>query len=278
MTVVRHSDPRAFLTAAAAMLARDEANASKLMTWAQGLVDHPPTDEPVYLATYAADGAFGAAFLRGTYAVFIANSDPAAAGAFARDLAVEWPQLQGVAGAGDACEAFAHAWSDATARTHRLRFHLRNHILTEVAFVPAPGGVMRNADAADLEWLVAAEVAFIAAARLPDDPARVRVRLPERIADGRIRIWDDREPIAFAGWSASGGDAARIAPVWTVASARRRGYATALVAALARELLARGSKKIFLDTDLANPTSNAIYARVGFRPLHDFYHFDFVAP
>jgi len=51
-----------------------------------------------------------------------------------------------------------------------------------------------------------------------------------------------------------------------------------MVAALARGLLDRGRHKLFLVTDLANPTSNAIYARIGFRPGNDHYHFDFVAP
>ena len=41
-------------------------------------------------------------------------------------------------------------------------------------------------------------------------------------------------------------------------------YATALVAHVSRELLSRGKRKLFLTTDVANPTSNAIYARIGF--------------
>ena len=61
-------------------------------------------------------------------------------------------------------------------------------------------------------------------------------------------------------------------------AARGRGYATALVAALARALLAAGRRRLFLVTDVANPTSNAIYARIGFRPENDIYHFDLVDP
>ena len=43
-----------------------------------------------------------------------------------------------------------------------------------------------------------------------------------------------------------------------------------------RELLARGKRKLFLTTDVANPTSNAIYARIGFVPETDDCGFDFV--
>jgi len=71
---------------------------------------------------------------------------------------------------------------------------------------------------------------------------------------------------------------AAVAPVYTLPEHRGSGHATALVAALSRELLARGKRKLFLTTDAANPTSNAIYARIGYRPQNEDCHFDFVAP
>ena len=43
------------------------------------------------------------------------------------------------------------------------------------------------------------------------------------------------------------------------------------------ELLAAGKRRLFLTTDIANPTSNAIYARIGFVPETDEVHLDFVA-
>jgi predicted GNAT family acetyltransferase len=66
--------------------------------------------------------------------------------------------------------------------------------------------------------------------------------------------------------------------VYTPKAKRGRGYATALVAAASHELLARGARRVFLTTDVANPVSNAIYARVGFRPVDDMVAYDFVAP
>jgi len=38
---------------------------------------------------------------------------------------------------------------------------------------------------------------------------------------------------------------------------------------LTEQLLAEGRRYCFLMTDLANPTSNAIYARIGYRPVCD---------
>ncbi len=76
----------------------------------------------------------------------------------------------------------------------------------------------------------------------------------------------------------SHGAHARIGPVWTAPASRGRGYATALVAAASRELLDRGARRVFLTTDLANPVSNAIYARIGYRPVDDTVGYDFLDP
>jgi predicted GNAT family acetyltransferase len=100
--------------------------------------------------------------------------------------------------------------------------------------------------------------------------------MPKRVTRGDFWIWDDGGPAAFAGFNDAAPDFARIAPVYTLPDRRGRGYATALVAAISRELLARGKRRLFLTTDVANPTSNAIYARIGFVAETDEYHFDFV--
>jgi predicted GNAT family acetyltransferase len=52
--------------------------------------------------------------------------------------------------------------------------------------------------------------------------------------------------------------------VYTPPQLRGRGYATSLVAELSRALLDAGRRFCFLYTDLANPTSNAIYERIGY--------------
>ena len=48
-----------------------------------------------------------------------------------------------------------------------------------------------------------------------------------------------------------------------------RGYGTAVTAAVSKLLLERGRRFCFLYTDLANPTSNAIYLRIGYEPVCD---------
>ena len=59
-----------------------------------------------------------------------------------------------------------------------------------------------------------------------------------------------------------------IGPVFTPPELRGHGYATTAVADLTRSLLAAGHR-VCLFTDQANPTSNAIYAGLGYRPVVD---------
>ena len=81
-------------------------------------------------------------------------------------------------------------------------------------------------------------------------------------AEAGAMLWDQGGPVSFslARWTSP--SHARIGPVYTPPGHRRQGYATALVAHQTRRLLDAGADVCLLYTDQANPTSNAIYARI----------------
>jgi predicted GNAT family acetyltransferase len=279
MRVIRHYDFDGFIAAAAPMAARGEASASFFIGGAHSMKRTPPRKgERVYLATCSGGGVLGVAMLRDEGPVLIGESDAAASEAFAADLAPDWPGLQGVMGAAAGCEAFMRTWKELTGRDSRLRVRLRQHVLSALSDVPQARGASRIATVADAEWLIDRQVAFIEEVGLPDPPERLRQIIPPRIERGDFRIWEDDGPVAYAGYNDAAPEFARIAPVYTLPDCRGKGYATSLVAALARELKERGKRKLFLTTDVANPTSNSIYARIGFRPENDDCGFDFIAP
>ena len=277
--VVRHTDPDAFLAAAAPMRARGEASASFFTSWAHAAKRTPPSaDDRLYLATCEGDGVFGVAMQRDEGPAILGASDADAAAAFADDLVSGLPDLQGVMGAHAPAQAFARRWRERTGRAHALRVQLRQHRLTAVADVPVAPGCSRVAGEADVSWLIDAQIAFITEVGMPDAAERVHMWLPKRIAREEMWVWENGDPVAIAGFMGAAPEMARIAPVYTLPGHRNRGYATTLTAALSRELLRRGKRTLFLTTDVANPTSNAIYARIGFRAENDDYHYDFVAP
>lgn len=69
----------------------------------------------------------------------------------------------------------------------------------------------------------------------------------------------------------------RVAPVHTPAHLRGRGYAGAATVEVSRAAPAAGAAEVLLFEDLANPTSNGLYQRIGYRPMADFAVYDFGA-
>ena len=61
----------------------------------------------------------------------------------------------------------------------------------------------------------------------------------------------------------------RIGPVYTPPELRGHGYASAATAALSQRRSKPGREEVLLYTDLANPVSNSIYQRIGYRPVED---------
>jgi predicted GNAT family acetyltransferase len=113
-----------------------------------------------------------------------------------------------------------------------------------------------------VEWTTA----FFAAIREPGDAAGF---VTTHLGNDSLFVWDDSGPVSMAAVAGRTRRAARVAFVYTPPDARSRGYASACVAALSQRLLDEGLERCCLYTDLANPTSNAVYRRLGFAPLCD---------
>lgn len=68
---------------------------------------------------------------------------------------------------------------------------------------------------------------------------------------------------------------ARIGYVYTPPEWRGRGYASACVAGLSQRVLDSGRRFCFLYTDLSNPTSNALYQRIGYEHVCNVIDYEF---
>jgi RimJ/RimL family protein N-acetyltransferase len=172
-------------------------------------------------------------------------------------------------------EPFTAAWTARTATEPRIAERHRLYRLEQLVVPdPAPIGRVRPAETADVPTIARfleefwAEVGYA-----PPTGSRVS---PERIAEARVRegafrLWcDDADrPVSLAGHAPIVAGAGRIGPVYTPEDSRGRGYAGAATAAVCRALLDDGAEEVLLFTDLANPTSNALYQRLGFRPVGD---------
>jgi predicted GNAT family acetyltransferase len=67
----------------------------------------------------------------------------------------------------------------------------------------------------------------------------------------------------------------RVDPVYTPAHLRGRGYAGAVTVEVSRAALTAGATDVVLYANPANPTSNALYQRLGYVPIADFVVYGF---
>jgi predicted GNAT family acetyltransferase len=94
--------------------------------------------------------------------------------------------------------------------------------------------------------------------------------LHDQLPDGRALLWEaGGSPRALATRSRLAAGMVRIQQVYTPPELRGRGYAGAATAAATQAALDAGATEVVLNTDLANPTSNALYQRLGFEPVED---------
>jgi predicted GNAT family acetyltransferase len=69
----------------------------------------------------------------------------------------------------------------------------------------------------------------------------------------------------------------RVMAVYTPREHRARGYAGAATTAVTRAALDAGADDVVLFTDQSNPTSNALYQRLGYIPIEDRQTVEFPA-
>ena len=90
------------------------------------------------------------------------------------------------------------------------------------------------------------------------------------ISTGKLYILEDNgTPVSMAKISREMQTVCGVGYVYTPPYFRRKGYATSCVAAVSRLILERGFTKCVLYTDLANPISNSIYQKIGYKPICD---------
>jgi GNAT superfamily N-acetyltransferase len=209
--------------------------------------------------------------------------DPALAELVADDLLRLTGELAGAHGPRAVVARFARRWTELTGATASVLMEQRIYAASTVtppAGVPgAPRAV--SAGGADralvVEWLDA----FNAEA-LPEGAPRVDSHewLTRRLSDpdGELLLWEvDGTPVSLAGSGQATPTGLRVGPVYTPPEHRRCGYGAAVTAAVTSHALAAGRAFCFLFTDLANPTSNAIYQRIGYRPVSDVEQWAFSA-
>ncbi|MYE16426.1 MAG: GNAT family N-acetyltransferase [Gemmatimonadetes bacterium] len=234
----------------------------------------------LYFATIERGGDMvGCAFRTPPWKLGLTRMPLEAVPLLAQSVAEAYAELPAVLGPNEVARAFGDAWSRLKAVEAAPGARQRIHILERVE-PPSPmaSGKMRRTEPGDIPLVARWLAAFVRESGLTDagDPLERAHRLCGGEGGGQLlALWVDGGPVSMAGFPARTRHGVRIGYVYTPEEHRRRGYATALVAGLSTQALDLGFRHCVLYTDLANPTSNRIYRRVGYRPLQDVMDVEF---
>ena len=188
----------------------------------------------------------------------------------ARELHARGVAIPGVNGSADIAQKFALKWSELSQRTGRVQMAQRIYQLSRVTNRVRAAGRLREPDRSDETLLREWRAAFsVEAEGMNREQAREGAALPLP-QSRRLLLWDlDETAVAMAGFAGPTPNGIRVAWVYTPPENRGKGFAGACVAALSQKLLDDGRKFCFLYTDLANPISNHVYQKIGYKPVVD---------
>lgn len=289
MRVIVHSDPGRFAEQARPLLLRDEARHCLVLGLLDTLVTQPERYESSQLfALEGASGLAGVAWRTPPHPLGLSAMPRAAVSALVDYLlacgrggtAVSSlaDRIPGVTGGRPEVDQFLACWLERGGGPISHRIEQRIYQLERVPAEVRAAGTMRTASALDAELLVPWSVAFVRECGLGDDDEELRRGVSVVLARGQRVLWEhEGAAVAMAGFGGKTPSGVRISWVYTPPALRGRGYASALVATLSARLLAAGNQRCFLYTDLANPTSNGIYRRIGYVPACDAAHYTFAA-
>ncbi|MEU8424317.1 GNAT family N-acetyltransferase [Micromonospora sp. NPDC048835] len=281
------TDPGEFLAAAGDYLSADPVVSTVVTTVAHRLVSQQaegvsPPDHTWWLEVRDDSGAVVGAGMRSApfapYPPFLLPMPDAAAVALAQALHERGEEVLAINGALPAVELCAAELTRLGGGRVQVTQHIRLHELGELTSPPPVPGSLVAATEEDVDLVTEWFVAFVgdadeqagrrrgtSAHETPDHAEMLR-----RLRAGRLWFWVDEagEPVHLTGANPQSFGVARVGPVYTPPGQRGRGWASNAVAEVSRRIQAEGARAC-LFTDQANPTSNKIYAALGYRPVVD---------
>lgn len=281
MKVNRYADASAFLEATESWLATAEVENNVILGIARSIADGSRTlKEAPYFAAVVDAGQIACCAVRTPPHVVLVTGGPSLGlAALAGDAFDALGQLPGVTGPCQASADFAQAWLALAGGRAAVSMRQRLYKIERVdADWPPIPGRLREATSDDRSLAVKWSAAFSREA-IPNRTSEAADTVDRHLKSGTLYLWDNGLPVTMCASPAVGSHTgARINLVYTPPELRRRGYATAAVWSLTRKLLDGGRQHCCIYADLANPISNSIYQRIGYRPVGDFEEYEFAKP
>jgi len=178
--------------------------------------------------------------------------------------------IGGVTSAKPLAERFAELYAAAKGLKHRIDMSQRIYELAEVNRDVKYIGNLRLSKESDMAFLPYWLGGFVADCF--NDPLAVVNADQARyhISTNRLYILEDNgTPVSMAKVSREMVNACGISLVYTPPYFRGKGYAVSCVSGVSQACFDRGFTFCVLYADLANPTSNGLYKKIGYKPICD---------
>lgn len=272
----RATETAGFLARVGPFLERNEEENSIVL----GLLQASPPQPSVFMADVAIQGEPVLAAHYSGYRLLLGGDESESLAPILTALAAEKLDVLGVVARNDLADAFSERWTLATGCSVASCTSLRIYAARRVIPPDPPPGRMGLATLEDLHQVADWFVEFQQEA-LPSEPLSHEKALLDagaKIEKGMVFLWKvDGRVVSMSAFARATRNTITVNSVYTPLNLRKRGYASALVAALAAEGLNRGNRAVVLYADLMNPASNAIYLRIGFEAVCDSrnYRFDY---
>jgi RimJ/RimL family protein N-acetyltransferase len=213
---------------------------------------------------WCGDGAFVRTPPRGA---LLTHMPPGSAAALAVSLA--GTDLPAIAAPDPVGAAFTAEWQRLTGAGSRITNRHRLYRLAELTPPePLAPGAGRIAQQDDRELLLDWMDTFHR--EIGEDPQRTAESVDDKLSYGGLLLWEDAgRPVSMAGNTRPAAGMVRLLAVYTPREHRAKGYAAAAVTTVTRTALDAGAADVVLFADLDNPTSNALYQRLGYTPIED---------
>jgi predicted GNAT family acetyltransferase len=270
--VTLHDDPARALDEAGAFLRSRPVEHNLILTLLSQRISRPEPGR-YWLALDGAE-VVGVAFM--SPIGFIVSLTPMASDAVEAlvDAVVEQGEAPlGVSGEAATAAAFAGHWTERRGTAATPHMGMRVYRAFDVVSPDGVPGRLRTAtpdDAAEVLAMIEGFHRDTGEASVVDDAAHLA-----RIAGGAYVVWDVAgQTVAMAARTEPVAGMSRVQAVYTPPEHRRRGYAGAVVAELTARVRADGADAM-LYTDLGNPTSNAVYRRIGYRAVAENIQYRF---
>lgn len=285
------TDAGEFLAVAGGHLAADPVISTVVATQAtrQQASGKPSAADAWWLVVREGDAVVGAGMCQpppGRRSAYLLPMPDRAASLLAEAVR-EWevagghPPLDGVNGALPSVEQFGERWAALTGSRVTPDVHTRLFELAELV-PPRPAvGELRAPQESEIDLVIDWLDEFHhdseeQGGRVPEAlPRATPEEVSARIAAGRVWLWVvDGVPVHLTGHNLPSFGVARVGPVYTPREHRGHGYAASAVAVVSHRLLDEGAR-VCLFTDQANPVSNPLYERLGYRPVVDMLNLRF---